>query len=149
MIWSIHLPRHSKAKVWLGVPPDATYVATSHVQRVMSDGSVRPGPIRLAAVEWMVPRGATASYGLLGAELVDDAAHEGEVSVAVNRTGHSMHESLALSAEDVRVGLLEEYTDAVLAGVELVVKEGWHSRGQLVFRWAAHGAVGSSPVFLF
>lgn len=147
MIWSLSLPRHRKAKVWLDEPPGATYVPTKFNHRVVSNGSTLPGPIRLAAVEWMVPRGATASYGLLGAEYLDGDRDEGEVSVAVNRAGAPMLHPLAPDSEDVRVGLPDEYAEAVLSGLERVVTEGWQFRGQVTFRWAAHGAVGSSPDF--
>jgi hypothetical protein len=65
----------------------------------------------------MVPRGLKASYGLLGAELLDNGAGEGAVSVAVNRTGFPMQGSLALMPDDVRIGLPDEYADAVVSGV--------------------------------
>jgi hypothetical protein len=54
--------------------------------------------------------------------------------------------SLALQPEDVRVGLLDEYANAVLAGVANVAGSVGAPRSALLrFRWAAHGVVGSSP----
>lgn len=147
MMRSLQLPRHRRARVWVGESPEAGYSPTSLVRRFVSVGSASPVGTRTAAVEWMVPRGPIASYGLLGAELLDDGRHDGEVIVAVNRTGFPMQDNLALKSDDVRIGLLEEYAEAVVSGVERVVNEGWCFRGQLAFRWAAHAAVGSSPAF--
>jgi hypothetical protein len=143
----LQLSRHRRANIWLGVPPNAAYSPTGFVRRVISTGLSASPTIRIAAVELVVPRGPKASYGLLGAELIDSGGRDGEVSVAVNNTGFPMQGSLAAMPDDVRIGLLEEYADAVVAGVERVVNEGWHFGGQLSFRWAAHAAAGSSPAF--
>jgi hypothetical protein len=88
-----------------------------------------------------------ASYGLLGAEWLDDGQEVGTVCVAVNTTGLPIRESLAPMPDDVRVGLLDEYAEAVISGVERLVDDGWRFRGELSFRWAAYSAVGSSPSF--
>jgi hypothetical protein len=145
MIWLLQLPRHRKAKVWLGESPNAGYSPTGFVRRTVSVGPAAAPVMRIAAVELMVPRGPRASYGLLGAELLDDGRPDGEVSVAVNRTGFPMQDSLALMPDDVHIGLLDEYAGAVVSGVARVVSEGWRFQGDLTFRWAAHAAVGSSP----
>jgi hypothetical protein len=146
-MWQLQLSRHRRARVWFGEAPNAGYSPTAVVRRVVSTGDTKPAAAKLAAIELMVPRGAIATYGLLGAELLDDGEGVGAVCVGVNRTGFPMQQSLAPMSDDVRVGLLDEYAEAVVSGVERVVNEGWHFKGELTFRWAAHSAVGSSPAF--
>jgi hypothetical protein len=145
MIQQLQLSRHRKAKVWFGEPPNAEYSPTGVIRRVISTGTFKPAPIHVVAVELMVPRGPMASYGLLGAELLDNGRHDGEVSVAVNRRGFPMDQSQAAMPDDVRIGLLDEYAEAVVSGVEAVVHDGWGFAGELSFKWAAHAAIGSSP----
>lgn len=141
----LQLTRHRKARLWIGEPPRAEFSPTSFVRRVVSAGFAEAPAIRIAAVELIVPRGPVASYGLLGAELLDNGSGDGEVSVAVNNNGFAMQGSLAATADDVRIGLLNEYAEAVISGVEEVVRGGWRFTGELAFRWAAHAAAGSSP----
>jgi hypothetical protein len=147
MRWQLALSRHRKARVWLDEVPSAEFEPTGFVRREVSRGS-SPIPAKgIAAVELMVPRGATASYGLLGAQMLDSERHVGEVTVGILGDGPPMLDSLALMPDNVRVGLLEEYVDGVVLGVKGVVKTGWHFEGNLHFRWAAHGTVGSSSAF--
>jgi hypothetical protein len=141
----LQLTRHRKARLWIGEPPSAEFSPTSYVRRVVSAGVAEAPAIRIAAVELLVPRGPVASYGLLGAELLDNGTGDGEVNVAVNSKGFPMQGSLAAMPDDVRIGLLDEYAEAVVSGVEAVVRDGWRFKGVLAFRWAAHAAVGSSP----
>jgi hypothetical protein len=88
-----------------------------------------------------------ASYGLLGAEWLDNGQVTGTVTVGINGTGFPMKEPLVPTSEDVRVGLLGEYADAVVSGFERVVNEGWSFSGEVNFRWAAHSVAGSSQAF--
>jgi len=143
MMWRLQLSRHRRARVWFDEVPGAGYSPTTVIRRVVSAGAT-PALPRLAAVELMVPRGATLAYGLLGAEWLDKGEEVGTVSVAVNRTGFPMKEPLVPQSEDVRIGLLDEYADAVFTHVEQLVHEGWRFGGELSFRWAAHSAAGSS-----
>ena len=86
-----------------------------------------------------------ASYALLGAELTESDMDSLEVVVSVNSAGNPFSPSLALKPE-VKVGLSDEYVNAVIAGVEKAVEaSGAPTRSALRFRWAAHGLVGSSP----
>jgi hypothetical protein len=52
--------------------------------------------------------------------------------------------SLALQSEEVKVGLLDEYAEAVMDGVTNVAESiGAPTKASIRFRWAAHGLVGS------
>jgi hypothetical protein len=147
VICHLKLSRHRTARVWLDESPRAQYVPTAVMRRVVSSGLSMPPVIRLAGVELVVPRGAMASYGLLGAELLEGTEQGDVVTVAVARTDSPMPDSLAGTLDDVRVGLPEEYASAVISGVERLVHGGAHFGGELAFRWAAHGLVGSSGPF--
>src|SRR5664279_4593772 len=124
-IHSLKLSRHRRGRVWLGEPPDASYSPTRSLRRVVSSGlAIRPA-IRIAGIELVVPRGGMASYGLLGAELLDSERGDGEVNVNVAVSNVPMHGSLAVMPDRVWVGLPDEYANAVISGVEIVVREGW------------------------
>jgi hypothetical protein len=100
----------------------------------------------IAALEMYIPHGPKASYALLGAELMDSEAVGLKVVVSVNSVGFRFARSLALPPEETKVGLPEEYANAVLTGAEnAAVLFGLPTKRALQFRWAAHGLVSSSP----
>ncbi len=100
--------------------------------------------VQRAAMEIFLPHGGFAGYGLLGAEFVPDHSQYLTIQVATGATSvRQVNWALAALVDDVRVGLPDEYADAVLKGAggqELL------SGGVLRFAWAAHGMVGSSPM---
>jgi len=116
------------------------------VTRIVKPKVVVDASRRIAAIEMNIPHGPKASYALLGAELVDSDVDGIEVVVPVNALGFPFASSLALKPDEVKIGLLEEYADAVITGIEkLAESSGAPTKGTLQFRWAAHGLVGSSP----
>lgn len=145
MMHSFELPRHRRANVWLDEAPPADFTPASLRRCVMQPRVVVAAALRIAAVELRVAHGPSSSYGLLGAELVDENVDGLEVVVSVNTVGFPFRPSLALQPEEVTVGLLDEYSNAVLAGVARVAESiGAPRNASLRFRWAAHGLVGSS-----
>jgi len=135
-----------RANVWLDEAPPADFTATSSVKRVVQTGVVVPATRRLAGVEMNIHHGPRASYGLLGAELVEANIDGLEVIVSVNKFGFPFPSSLALQPDEVKVELLDEYAEAVIRGVATAAGGiGTPTGASLVFRWAAHGIVGSSP----
>ena len=65
--------------------------------------------------------------------------------VSVNTLGFPFQPSLALQPDEAKVGLPDEYANAVIDGVSKIAETlGAPSRASLRFRWAAHGLVGSS-----
>jgi hypothetical protein len=146
MKYSFQLPYARRANVWLDEPPPASFSASSTVTRTVKPRAAVDATRKVAAVELNIPHGPTASYALLGAELVDSNVDGLEVVVMVNSVGFPFASSLALKPDDVTVGLLDEYTSAVVAGIEKAGESrGLPTNASLRFRWAAHGVVGSSP----
>jgi hypothetical protein len=87
-----------------------------------------------------------ASYALLGGELVEADVDGLKVIVFVNEVGVPFPASLAGLPDEAKIGLPDEYADAVISGVAQVVEEvGAPTKRQLRFGWAAHSLVGSSP----
>ncbi len=85
------------------------------------------------------------AYGLLGVELVNSDVDGLEVVVSVNPEGAPFKSSLMTKGEKMSVGLIDEYAEGVLKGVEKANDIcGLPSGGILRFRWAAHGLYGSS-----
>jgi hypothetical protein len=67
------------------------------------------------------------------------------VIVFVNEVGAWFPESLAGQSGDVKIGLPDEYADAVINGVAKAAEAvGAPTRRKLRFAWAAHDRVGSS-----
>jgi hypothetical protein len=99
---------------------------------------------RIAGLELYIPQGGKFSYALLGAELASADVGGLEVIVSVNEAGFPFADPLV--GNDVSLGLLKEYADAVINGAVAVAETvGAPSRDKLWFRWAAHSAVSSSP----
>jgi ribosomal protein L7/L12 len=68
------------------------------------------------------------------------------VIVFVNEVGVPFPMSLAGQSDEVKIGLPDEYADAVINGVARAAEAvGAPARRKLRFGWAAHGLVGSSP----
>lgn len=146
MMQSFELSRHRRVNVWLDEAPPADFTASSFVTLVVKPTAVVEASRRVAAVELNVPHGPSASYALLGAELVEAEVDGLEVVVSVNKVGFPFQASLALKPDEVRVGILDEYANAAASGVTRSAQTvGVPTRASLRFRWAAHGLVGSSP----
>jgi hypothetical protein len=132
----------NQARVWLAeappVEPDVLRVAERTLTGI--HGALRK-PAR-AAVELFVPVGGRALYGLLGAEFRPGGGAEGltlRVDVSPGN-GPGLPWALAAEIDDVREGLPEAYVSGVLDGAATHAL----GPGTLHFRWAAHGAAGSS-----
>jgi hypothetical protein len=140
------LSRHRRANVWLDEAPPASFAASSTLTRVVKPKTVVGAFRTIAAVEINIPHGPTASYGLLGAELVASTTDGLEAVVCVNAAGSEFTPSLALRRDEVRVGLPDEYARAVVVGIdEMAETIGLPTAATLRFCWAAYGLVGSSP----
>jgi hypothetical protein len=142
---SLELSQHRRANVWLDENPPADFTASSIVSRLVKPTILLDVSRKLAGVELKIPRGPKTSYALLGAELAHADVEGLEVLVSVNKAGFPLQSPLAPKPEEVRIGLLEEYPEAVIRGVEKVADAVGAPTGAVMrFRWAAHGVVGSS-----
>jgi hypothetical protein len=142
MRYSFDLSRHRRVKVWLDEAPPSAFTGSSTVVRLVKPRVVVDAPQKIAAIEMNVPHGPKASYALLGGELVASNVDGLEVVVLVNSVGLPFTPSLALKPDEVKIGLLDEYADPVVAGVERVAKStGLPTNAVLRFRWAAYGLV--------
>lgn len=98
-------------------------------------------------VEALVPRGPLAEYGLIGLAYQSTTSETLRIEVAYSTNGGmSWGKSLAATIDDVRLGLPEEYSQAVFHALSSAVATKL-SPGVLRLAEAAHGAVGSSPNF--
>jgi hypothetical protein len=146
MIHSFQLSHYRRANVWLDEAPPADFTAASLVTRHVMPRMIVEAQRRIAGIEFNIPHGPRASYALLGAELVDTDVEGLEVAVSVNKLGFPFQRAIALKPDEVKVGLLDEYSSAVIAGVAKVAEAvGAPTKMELRFRWAAHAVVGSSP----
>jgi hypothetical protein len=135
----------SRTRVWLGELPDLTYPVVDVLERTLEAGASPSPAVRRVAIEALLPHGARASYGLLGAEFTPRHSGQLVVQVAISgRTEQRFVESLASRIDDVRVGMLHEYANSVLDGVSLTTEARLVGPGLVRFDRAAHGAVGSN-----
>ncbi len=143
---TLELPRHARANVWLDDAPRATYAATSYLGRTLAPIRTIEPARRLAAIELFVPHGPSLSYALLGAELVMAESTDLEVSVSVSKEGPPLISPLTGKLDRVSIGLPKEFAQAVLDGASRTAQElGAPTQRKLLYRWAAHGFVSSSP----
>jgi hypothetical protein len=144
---SFELSRNRRVNVWLDEAPPACFEASSVQSRIVKPKEIINPQRRIAAIEFNIPYGPKASYGLLGAELVKAEVDGLEVVVSINPEGSPLIPSLALMPDEVKIGMTEEYAGAVIIGIERVTNSiGLPANLSLRFRWAAYGRVGSSPL---
>jgi hypothetical protein len=138
----VNLNKNARARLWdsAELPHLGGSPVVEHVLR--SDGGTRPA--KSIAIEVVVPRGGTASYGLLGVTF--ECTQTASLAMSVlSSDGRVFAEALALPPERAMFGLPTEYVNSVLSGflggaASLDDIPG----GSLVFDRAAHGMVGSS-----
>jgi hypothetical protein len=102
---------------------------------------------RYISIEAVVPTGALNDYGLLAVSYEPHQSGELRLDVGYKHNADAKWlSSLAAMTDDVRVGLPEEYSQAVMDGLLSSTYLGAPS-GVVVVTEAAHGRVGSSPIF--
>jgi len=141
----LELGKYRQARVWLEELPDASYPSVkTFTHTIAADRESRSG-LRSAAIEVYVPVGPRSMYGLLGGQLEPAATGHLSVDVSISVANERLFaNSLAMKADEVRVGLPAEYARSVLAGVDLANGElNGLTAGKLSIDHAAHGAIGS------
>lgn len=141
----MNLTRFARARA--GTDPMATaYPAAGQANRGIScDPGADIPALRVALVEAFVPRGPKSDYGLVAIEFTP-GGDTTEIVVPFSRgLGPIFTDSLALRADEARIGLPDEFVASVLAaGAE---SAGGLPCGSLTVVGAVHGLVGSSPRF--
>jgi hypothetical protein len=142
----IRVGRHSKARIWLGELSELTYPVVEVLERTLEAGASSLPAVRRAAIEMFLPQGGYVMYGLLGAEVIPQRSGRLVAQVAVSGPAEQqLVWSLAGRIDDVRLGILREYSTSVLDGVSSTEESRSLGSGVVRFDRAAHGAVGSSP----
>jgi hypothetical protein len=144
----LQLAHHRKARVWLNDLPDARTTFPEVSEHSAEAAKALIEEARRAAIEIIIPRGPRALYGLLGAGLNPNQSNALIIRILTSRNvGPLFPDSLALSSDEARVGLPDEFSKAVLEGAtNQIVKIGGLGSGELEFGHAAHGLVGSAPI---
>jgi hypothetical protein len=118
----LELSHHRRANVWLDEAPPAAYATSSAVTKVVMPKTAIHAARRIAGVEFMFPQGPMPPYALRGAELVEANVNGLEVIVSVNEVGAPFPASIAVKTDEVKIGLLGEYADAVISGVAKITE---------------------------
>jgi hypothetical protein len=145
MVREIDLGTASRVRLWMGELPEIRSkcdrpVALSFPAEPRSDANPRS-----VAVEILVNTGPRWLYALLGAEFTPHDAVTLDVTICSDdELGQTFENAMALPSEEVRVGLLPEYTGAIAAALARYSADMRAlGAGGLVFRCAAHGKYGS------
>jgi hypothetical protein len=143
------LEKHAKARVWLGELPKAGFpVSEEHKRAFPAKARSIPAQRRQACIEVFVPFGGRYMHGLLGGSI--DLSDSRELAVTVcsaMRDGAPYIASLVDAIDAPRIGLPDEYVNAVFKGVGHASRHlSLFSGGSLRISHAVHGDVGSSEI---
>lgn len=142
---TIRVGRLGSARVWLGVCPDAAYGSAGVQGRRVASGPELP-MLTTTGIEALIPRGPFSEYGLLGLSgRHQKDQHELRLEVPwTEAEGAPWPAALVGATPSPRVGLPQEFADAVLDGLDAASRARL-AGGILAVRAAAHSPVGSSP----
>lgn len=143
----LNFENYKKARIWLNDPPDMKYDGIAKIQRVLGlDANTNSGLIREPSVtmELFIPMGAMAAYACLGLDYEANSSNQLTFEITTsNDEGRILTGSLADIVDEVRVGLPQEFANAVLENLVAEMMPS-HVPGIVRVQRAAHGIVGSS-----
>jgi hypothetical protein len=143
---NIQLASGGRVRVWIagGV---ALYTGETSLRATIDSHAKTSLSLSGVTIEALIPRGARAQYGMVGATFEPTRATATRVEVPYSAdAGGRWSESIAAQIDDVRIGLPSEYASAVFDAIVCGGKGGLPD-GHLKVAFAAHGMVGSSPEF--
>jgi hypothetical protein len=131
-------------RVWIRELPECTF-ETSQRTEIIVPAADRSLPAAKAAIEFFVPIGPRAMYGLLGGEFRPANTGQLKVIISSEKASKTPFESSLLNSNHVAfVGLHTEYADAVGEGVRLAQEEITLPAGEFIINCSAHSETGSS-----
>jgi|SRR5579872_2991696 len=137
-----------RARVWLFDQPDCLFVPADVQELTFSAGVAAVGGERSAAVEGCVHIGGYLAYGLAGARYVPDGSAQLRLRTYVSgQDGPEYLTSVASGLDVAYIGLPAEFSKSIATGVNNALEKIVIGGGILAFDRAAHGLVGSSPMF--
>lgn len=144
---SLDFDRYRRVRIWLADPPDLEYDEIATIERVLAVGAttnIRPMREHSVTMELFMPMSGMAAYACLGIDYVTSPSDQLTIEIAMsNDEGRIVKDLLADKVDEVRVGLPQDYANAV---VESLLDEMKASLvpGTIRVQRAAHGIVGSS-----
>lgn len=146
----LNLSSYRKARVWVGhLPQEAYFDSVSILQKRLPIDSNKSKNLadNLFAVEIVIPRGGMTTYGLLGAEYINCISDNFSVEVYSSELEtKKFNNSLCADFETAFIGLPAEYANFIQKNVvEYLENEiNFIPTGNLIFKCAAHGKIGSN-----
>ena len=147
----LNLSRYKKCRLWVNDFRNDYIINSNRVIKGIINLDDRPNSLyEKAQMAIEVFMGSEASsYALVGFCFYpdDQYCNKIEVSVIVNATDVVYENSLAYGNETVKIGIPDEYSDAILkSAVKTITETNAFPPGNFVFNIGAHSNVGSSPV---
>lgn len=100
-------------------------------------------------VELIIAARMVSNYAFIGLSYDPSVQDKLEVEVEIGyEKGEIVHEVIAMQPEEVRLGITEEYTDAILDEIRVLSEDSTMElpSGKIYIHVGAHGSVASSPV---
>ena len=137
----IAVSQSRRARVWVGVLPDAEYTPSSWLTKTLPATHLRAEGALRVAVETYIPHGARCCSALLGCTFRPVCGASLHLRVGVLDGTAVYSASMVARLDTVRIGHPDEMAEGVIAGLSLPTGG---VAGDLTVQHAAYGMVGSS-----
>lgn len=138
--------KNKRGRIWINEEPKAVFWGKNVIKTEICTTCKKGLSEQSVALELCLPRN-NSNYALLGVRY-SPKENTQKIIVSVESTDckvEKYHDTIAMSIEDVYIGLLPEYAQAVFDSVCKYMEDvGDIPSGELVFNIASHGEIGSS-----
>lgn len=146
MIILDNLGKYRKGRLWVGQMPRIESTTVEVLRRSINETEKIQLNSSNIALELFLPPREISNYAFLGAMYTPNNGEKLEIRVKVSNANDKIFEnSIALSSDEVHVGIPKDYAEAIVDSAEKTIKEIIRfSPGVLEFSIGAHGYIGSS-----
>ncbi|WP_405104323.1 hypothetical protein MHH28_17410 [Paenibacillus sp. FSL K6-1217] len=142
------LGKYRSGRVWVDEFPIAPYPSRGKKMEVFASNTLGVAPCSITA-ELIIAARMVSNYAFVGLSYYPSVQDNLEVEVEIGyEKGDIIHEVIAMQPEVVRLGIPEEYVDAMLREIRDLSEDMTTEvpSGKIYICIGAHGSVGSSSV---
>ncbi|MBP2115932.1 hypothetical protein [Paenibacillus silagei] len=142
------LGKYRRGRVWVNEFPLIPYPSRGKKTNVFSSNIPSIAPCSIT-VELIIAARMVSNYAFIGLSYDPSVQDKLEVEVEIGyEKGEIVYEVIAMQPEEVRLGIPEEYTDAILDEIRVLSEESIIEipSGKIHIHLGAHGSVASSSV---
>jgi hypothetical protein len=135
-----------KGRLWINSLPELTSKVIKVLTSSVNSENHKWNSKAIALELLLAPR-EISNYAFLGVKYIPSEDSYLNIEVRVSEyEGALLTDTIALSTDEVHVGIPEEYAETIMATVKDYLKNYGLSSGTLLFDLGAHGHVGSSKI---